>query len=152
MPTIEQCRPLLDFIKQPESRGDYDIVWLGIRKEHRPAAMVRKRLTQMTIAEVLAWQDSIDRLYNSEAAGAYQILEDTLRDIYRRAGCSASDLFDEATQDKLAMALLERRGLFSTCPAPRMRSGSQIVWRGNGRPCRSSPGRTAGAATTRATG
>ena len=99
--------PLLEFIKKPESRGNYNIVWGGISPAHRPA----KLLTEMTIGQVLAWQDRIDPLYMSEAAGAYQILEDTLRGLYRSAGYSLDDLFDEANQDGLAVALLRRRGL-----------------------------------------
>ncbi len=99
--------PLLAFIRDHESNDNYDIVWAGIRPEHRPP----KRLTTMTIREVLAWQESIDALYRSEAAGAYQILEDTLRGLYRAAGLTADSLFDRANQDKLAIALLKRRGL-----------------------------------------
>jgi hypothetical protein len=65
----------------------------------------------MTIREVLAWQDRIDPLYRSEAAGRYQILEDTLRDLYAEAGMTLDSKFDKAGQDRLAMALLKRRGL-----------------------------------------
>ena len=65
----------------------------------------------MTVGEVLAWQDSIDRKYRSEAAGAWQILEDTLRGLYRSAGVPLTAVFDEETQDRLALELLRRRGL-----------------------------------------
>ncbi|MFG5381948.1 hypothetical protein [Yoonia sp. R2-816] len=99
--------PLLSLIRKHESRGDYGIVWGGIaRKDHPP-----RTLPTMTIGAVLAWQDSIDAKYNSEAAGAYQILEDTLRGIYRQAGLTQKDLFNKANQDRLAIALLRRRGL-----------------------------------------
>lgn len=104
---IYNVKPLLDFIAKPESGGDYNIVYGGIRPHHWPP----KALTRMTIGEVLAWQDSIDRLYPSEAAGRYQIMEDTLRGLYRQAGFSLDDTFNEATQDELAYALLVRRGL-----------------------------------------
>lgn len=104
---IEQCRELLDFIAKYESRGNYNIVWGGIRKKHHPP----KPLVEMTVREVLAWQDSIDPLYMSEAAGKYQIMEDTLRGLYKSAGVSLDDLYNEDTQDKLAVALLRRRGL-----------------------------------------
>lgn len=107
-------QPLLDFIAEHESEGAarrlkisaYDVVWGGIAAKHRPA-----KLSAMTIAEVLAWQDSIDALYRSEAAGRYQIMEDTLRSLYREAGLTGADLFDKAGQDRLAVALLKRRGL-----------------------------------------
>lgn len=65
----------------------------------------------MTIGEVLAWQDSIDPRYRSEAAGAYQILEDTLRRIYAPAGLKLTDLFNRRNQDRLALFLLRERGL-----------------------------------------
>lgn len=99
--------PLLAFIRKPESGGDYNIVYGGIRKSHRPP----KPLTKMTIGEVLKWQDSIDALYPSEAAGAYQIMEDTLRKLHVEAKFPATALFDKATQDALAVQLLKRRGL-----------------------------------------
>lgn len=100
-------KPLLDFIAKPESGGDYNIVYGGIAKKHRP----KRPLVTMTIAEVLNWQESIDALYPSEAAGRYQIMEDTLRPLPPSAGLLASSLFDEANQDKLATVLLKRRGL-----------------------------------------
>ena len=98
---------LLDFIAKPESGGDYNIVYGGIKKQHRP----KKPLTQMTVNEVLSWQDSIDQWYPSEAAGKYQIMEDTLRPLAPQAGVRGLDLFDRKTQDKLAIQLLKRRGL-----------------------------------------
>jgi muramidase (phage lysozyme) len=98
---------LLDFIAKPESGGDYNIVWGSIKAKDKPP----KPLVNMTIGEVLAWQDKIDPYYMSEASGKYQILEDTLRGLYKEAGMTTSDLFDEDGQDKLAVALLNRRGL-----------------------------------------
>ena len=103
----DRFKHLLDFIAKFESRGNYNIVWGGIRKQHQPP----KPLVEMTVREVLAWQDRIDPLYMSEAAGKYQIMEDTLRGLYFEAGVSLDDLYDENTQDTLAIALLRRRGL-----------------------------------------
>ena len=100
------AQPILDFIAKHESRGDYDVVWGGIDRKDRPP----KQITRMTIREVLAWQDEIDPHYMSEAAGRYQILEDTLRGLYRSAGLSLDDYFNEANQDALAIALMRRRG------------------------------------------
>jgi len=100
---------LLEFIAKPESGGDYNIVWGGIKAADRP----KRPLVTMTIGEVLAWQDSIDARYQSEAAGKYQIMEDTLRGLYAESGMQLSDLFDRNGQDKLATALLVRRGLNS---------------------------------------
>ena len=100
---------LLDFIAKPESGGDYNIVYGGIKIKDRP----KKPLTQMTIGEVLDWQDSIDRFYPSEASGKFQIMEDTLRGLYKEAGLSLKDLYNETNQRTLAIALLKRRGLDS---------------------------------------
>lgn len=110
---------ILSLIRYHESSGAvkgqgvesaYDVVWGGINSSDRPQNKVGKHLTEMTVDEVLAWQDSIDRRYNSEAAGAYQILEDTLRDLVTGGAAKPTDPFDVRTQDKLAFALLMRRG------------------------------------------
>lgn len=98
---------VLRFIRQIEAPGGYDQVFSGIAPADRPP----KPLTQMTIDDVLAWQDSIDPRYNSEAAGAYQIIEDTLRDLVAREGLGGGELFDQAMQDRLAIALMRDAGL-----------------------------------------
>tara|TARA_R110000764_G_scaffold18106_7_gene49073 strand:- start:7120 stop:9264 length:2145 start_codon:yes stop_codon:yes gene_type:complete len=110
--------PLLDFIGNKESEGYDDISGL-IKRSRYPL----KALTQMTIQEVLDWQESIDASQLSEASGRYQIMEDTLRGynndksagpgrpLYTRAGLSSSDMFDPINQDKMAIVLLEQRGL-----------------------------------------
>jgi len=106
---MNNYKKLLDFIAMHESNGDYNVVWSRIKKEDRPI----KPLTEMTIGEVLEWQDRIDPNYPSEAAGRYQIMEDTLRGLYDEAGLSTLDLFDARGQDCLAIQLLYRRGLLS---------------------------------------
>ena len=60
--------------------------------------------------EVLAWQDRVDRYSKSEAAGRFQIIEDTLRGMVRKHGIDTSQLFDVAMQNRLAMILLDGRG------------------------------------------
>lgn len=113
--------PLLDLINSVESiKYGYDSIYGGIPTYLHPI----KPVTQMTIQEVLDWQESIDQAVRSEAVGRYQIIEDTLRGtnnndpdsprgrtLYSKAGLSASDKFDPANQDKLAIALIEGRGL-----------------------------------------
>lgn len=100
---------LARLIKYHESRDNYNIVYGGIKDEDKPW----KPLTTMTIREVLQWQESIDDDYQSEAAGAWQIMEDTLRGLYKSAGLTLDDLFNEENQDRLALQLLKRRGLDS---------------------------------------
>lgn len=102
---VDKVRPLLELIASGESNGDYNIVWGGIRSYDRP----KKPLVEMTVQQVLDWQDFIDRKYMSEAAGKYQIMEDTLRGLLHVV--DPDDLYDEETQDKLAVALMRRRGL-----------------------------------------
>ena len=116
--TISAATPLLDFIGNKESDGYDDISGLVSRSKY-PA----KRITQMTMQEILDWQESVDATQLSEAVGRYQIMEDTLRGynndatlgpgnpLYTRAGLSSGDLFTPENQDKMAIVLLDQRGL-----------------------------------------
>lgn len=130
--------PLLDLIGNVESAssGGYDAIWggqgipdgqgyvpTGKRTGVGLSDYPSKRLTLMTIQEVLDWQESIDRKYNSEASGRYQFMEDTLRgynndgnarereSLAEQAGLSLSDMFSPANQDKMAIVLLQFAGL-----------------------------------------
>ncbi|MEM9473920.1 MAG: hypothetical protein AAGA71_01410 [Pseudomonadota bacterium] len=105
--TAGTLRPILDLIGRAEAPRGYDQVWGGIAREDHPP----RPITQMTVGEVLAWQDSIDRKYMSEASGRYQIMEDTLRDLVRKGEVRTTERFSPATQDRLAVALMRRRGL-----------------------------------------
>jgi len=111
--------PLLDFIGNRESRGYDDINGL-VSKSRYPT----KKITQMTMKEILDWQESIDKFQLSEAVGRYQIMEDTLRgydndkttgsekdSLYAKVGLSSSSLFSPENQDKLATYLIQSTGL-----------------------------------------
>lgn len=103
---LSEAEPILALIRRVEANSDYDIVYGGIPKAQRPAA-----LTKMTIAQVLAWQDKVVAAgAKSSAAGAYQIIRKTLRSVTASAGVPHSERFDVATQDALAMHLLKGRG------------------------------------------
>lgn len=104
---LEQVKPLVKLIGHHEARGDYNTIWGGIRS----ADYFKLPLVQMTVAQVLAWQDSIDSRYRSEAVGLFQILEDTLRDNHAAFGVKLTDLFNKDTQDKMGLGLMRRRGL-----------------------------------------
>lgn len=113
---VAKAAPIMALIRKHESEGAvakqgvesaYDVVWSGIRKEDRP-----KKLSAMTVGKVLWWQDLIDSAYQSEAAGAYEIMEDTLRTLE----VSQSAIFDATTQDALCLQLLDRRG-WAKCEA-----------------------------------
>jgi muramidase (phage lysozyme) len=129
--------PLLDLIGNAESGpGGYDAIWgsqgipdnsgyipTGNRAGVSFSDYPDKRLTLMTIQEVLNWQESIDKRYNSEASGRYQFMEDTLRgynndnntpardSLAEQAGLSLSDKFSPENQDKMATVLLQFAGL-----------------------------------------
>ena len=111
-----KIRDLLEYIQRFESTGAaksqgvlsaYEVVHGGIAAVDRPSVV----LTRMTVAEVLAWQETIDSLYKSEAAGAYQVMEDTLRGLVETGQIDPEAVFNEATQDNVAELLMERRGL-----------------------------------------
>ena len=104
---MENLDALLDFIGKLESRNDPNAIWGGVHKADYPPVPI----TELTVGEVLDWQDSIDTKYMSEASGEWQFMEDTLRGLYREAGVALSEPFDGRTQKRLAVALLRRRGL-----------------------------------------
>lgn len=73
------------------------------------------QLTRMTLDEVDKLQTRMlahpKNNWNSSAAGRYQIVRKTLRVLRKDLGLTGSELYDEAMQDKLATALLKKRGL-----------------------------------------
>lgn len=120
---IERAAPIMALIRKHESQSAvakqgvesaYDVVWSGIKPADRP-----KKLSAMTVGRVLWWQDLIDSAYQSEAAGAYQIMEDTLRTL----DVNQAAIFDAATQDALCLQLLDRRG-WAKCEAGQLSAES----------------------------
>jgi hypothetical protein len=104
--SIGQFAPLLDFIAKPESGGNYNAYFGHGNNKNNP------ELVSMTISQIFAFQKEFtDGGQPSAAAGKYQIIRKTLRELVDKGNASASDLFDQATQDKLAEALLKKRGL-----------------------------------------
>ena len=96
--------PLLNVIARGESGGNYNAHFSN------PANM-SLRFTDMTIEEVLQWQsDYVNKGNFSSAVGKYQIIRPTLVDLINKLNIDPNTKFDESTQDRLAIALLERRG------------------------------------------
>ncbi|TIX89289.1 phage tail tape measure protein [Rhizobium sp. P44RR-XXIV] len=106
---------ILDLIASVESGGDYNATldngrWTG----------GAQNLTGMTLNQVRDLQrkmlaDPANRaLYGdgkgSSALGRYQITGATLEGLMKELGLSGDRLYDQATQDELARALLRRRG------------------------------------------
>lgn len=97
-------RVLLNVIAGGESNGNYN-AYFG----HPTNTSLE--LTDMTIAEVLHWQeDYINSGNASNAAGRYQIIQPTLEGLVRELDVDPSEIFNETLQDKMAITLAEGRG------------------------------------------
>ena len=95
---------LLDVIAQGESHGNYNAYYGNADNQS-------VKFTDMTVAEVLAWQDEFVGAGNaSSAVGKYQFLNTTLEGLVNELGVSRTARFDAVLQDKLATQLIKRRG------------------------------------------
>lgn len=96
--------PLLGLIAQAESHGNYNAYFGNADNKS-------VNFTSMSIADVLKWQsDFIEQGSPSSAVGRYQFLNTTLSGLVQQLNLDAGQKFNESMQDKLAIALLERRG------------------------------------------
>lgn len=102
----EAAKPIIAFIYQHESRGDYNAI-SSFKQDKLP-----KKLTSMTVDEVLSagptWRKKYGTL--SSAAGAGQIITKTLRRLKEVMGLTGKEKFDENLQDRCVMQLLRFRG------------------------------------------
>jgi muramidase (phage lysozyme) len=99
---------LLETIKRPESGGNYNVMYGGTEAP----------LTDMTINEVRATQQQHlqNQLANgakegSTAAGAYQIIGDTLDGLVAKMGLTGDEKFTPEMQDAMAIELAKEDGL-----------------------------------------
>jgi muramidase (phage lysozyme) len=96
---------LLTTIAKVESRDNYN-AYFGNSNN------TSIQFTSMTVGEVLTWQKEFVAQGNpSSAVGRYQFIDSTLRGLVRQLAIDESATFDAALQDRLAIALLERRGI-----------------------------------------
>lgn len=96
--------PLLNTIAKGESSDNYN-AYFG------SPGNTTVRFTDMSIAEVMRWQEEYVRQGSiSSAIGRYQIVRPTLAGLVNRQRIDPNARFDEAMQDRLAISLLERRG------------------------------------------
>ena len=98
-------KDLLTLIREAEANGNYDI---AIKKGTGRGENLD--LTTLTVGEVRALQRRRKQEHGTPM-GAYQITDKTLDYLVTSRGFDNGQLFDEATQDAMAYALLERRGL-----------------------------------------
>ncbi len=96
--------PLLNTIAKGESNGNYNA-------HYGNSGNASVHFTDMTVAEVIRWQEEHVRQGSpSSAVGKYQIVRPTLTGLVDQLNIDPSARYDEALQDRLAVALLERRG------------------------------------------
>jgi muramidase (phage lysozyme) len=96
--------PLLNTIAKGESNGNYNAYFGNANN----STVI---FTEMTVDDVLKWQeDFVKQGHASSAVGKYQIINTTLKGLVRQMDIDTSARFDEAMQDRMAVALLERRG------------------------------------------
>ncbi len=101
-----QFSTLLDFIGQHESNNNYNAFFGHAGNTNDPD------FTAMTVAAVIAWQRAfVNAGSKSSAVGKYQFLRNTLLDLVKQGHAANDQLFNAALQDKLAIALMERRKL-----------------------------------------
>jgi len=107
MPTIINpgaYKPLLNVIAKGESGGNYNAYFGN-------GGNTEITFTEMTIGEVLKWQEDYVRQGKaSNAVGKYQFMGTTLAGLIREQRISPTAIFDEAMQDRLAIALIDRHG------------------------------------------
>lgn len=97
-------KPLLSVVAKGESGGNYN-AYFG------SPANTDIRFTDMTLGEVFLWQTEFVRQGSiSNAVGKYQIIQPTLIDVTSKLGITHDTVFNEETQDRIAIALMERRG------------------------------------------
>lgn len=95
---------LLDFIGGIEAPGGYGVIYANKQGK------LKKPLTQMTLDEVIAAQAGWSKNHGSSAAGRYQFMRATLRELKAELGLRGEQLFSADLQDRLGFHLLKRRG------------------------------------------
>lgn len=96
--------------------GGYNSMNQGTRKgkivgsTHDSSSIVGKNLTDMTVGEIMDMQKgSLGSGRQLFAVGKYQLIPKTMQAAVKTAGISRETKFDEATQEKLGMALIQNR-------------------------------------------
>ncbi|CAN5673545.1 hypothetical protein BH23PAT2_BH23PAT2_03350 [soil metagenome] len=97
-------RQLLETILKHESGGYYNAIYGNAGNESVP-------LTSMTVAEVLHWQQHMIDSGGNSPAGYTQIIKPTLEAQIITLDIDPQALFDEVLQDRIAISLLELRGV-----------------------------------------
>lgn len=103
--TETNLRPLLDLIGEAETNDHYNAIF-GDENNTDP------NLLAMTVDDVIKLQLKILQGGSpSSACGRYQILRGALKDLKKLLDLDGGEAFDEPGQDRLAIGLMQRRGL-----------------------------------------
>lgn len=95
---------LLNVIASVESKDNYNAYFSN-------SGNTKINFTAMSIREVMDWQAEFVRKGSpSNAVGKYQIISPTLTGLVEEMGIDPGQRFDPLTQDRMAIALIERRG------------------------------------------
>jgi muramidase (phage lysozyme) len=98
-------KPLLDIIAKGESSDNYNAYYGNPRNNSVD-------FTEMSVAEVIAWQKQyVEKGSPSSAVGRYQFIRPTLQKLVNDMKIDSKTKFTPTLQDKLAVKLLEKRGL-----------------------------------------
>lgn len=104
-PLVTKVTALLNVIADAESNGNYN-AHFGVVNNSNPD------FTSKSIDDVLEWQAKfVAGGSPSSAVGRYQIIKNTLKGLKTSLGLTGSEKYDPPTQDKLAVKLLQGRGL-----------------------------------------
>lgn len=96
---------LLNTIAQGESKGNYNAYFGN-------ANNTTLKFTEMSVGDIMRWQQEFVAKGNaSSAVGKYQFISTTLEGLLNELNIDRDTRFDEALQDRLAVRLLERRGV-----------------------------------------
>lgn len=98
---------LLAFIRSVETGRKDSSAYTTIYGHNE--AKLPKPITSMAVDEVIAAGPGWTRAYRSSAAGAYQFMNATLKDLKRTEKLTGREVFTPAMQDRLGLALLRRR-------------------------------------------
>jgi len=100
-------RALLDCIGQAEAGSrSYDAMFLPAERK-----LGQHTLTRMTIRDVQALQHRMVKISASSAVGRYQFIRKTFARVVRERGIYGSTRLTPEVQDRLAVHLMEERGL-----------------------------------------
>lgn len=104
--SFNAAQPLLAFVRKTET-GFSDERAYDTMYGHKKISPV---LTKLTLDQAIAAGPGWTRAHKSSAAGAYQFMNATLKDLKRSLGLSGSMTMTPFEQDELGYALLKRRG------------------------------------------